>query len=84
LNPKPELLDQIERVLGFKVFIGLGGNFVAAVPDKSIAEAAMRRLRQTVAISTKLNRGHLVHGELALELICTISRYIELDRGELS
>ena len=44
-----------------KVFIGLGGNFVRAVPDWTVAEAAMRRLRLTVAVSTKLNRGHLVH-----------------------
>jgi molybdopterin-dependent oxidoreductase alpha subunit len=51
-----------------KVFIGLGGNFVRAVPDWPAAEAAMRRLRLTVAVSTKLNRGHLVHGEQALIL----------------
>jgi formate dehydrogenase major subunit len=35
-----------------KVFIGLGGNFVRAVPDWTVAEAAMRRLRLTVAVST--------------------------------
>src|SRR3984957_17989671 len=51
-----------------KVFIGHGGNFVRAVPDWTVAEAAMRRLRLTVAVSTKLNRGHLVHGEEALIL----------------
>ena len=51
-----------------KLFIGLGGNFVRAVPDWTVAEAAMRRLRLTVAISTKLNRGHLVHGQQALIL----------------
>src|SRR6516164_8795398 len=51
-----------------KVFIGHGGNFVRAVPDWTVAEAAMRRLRLTVAISTKLNRGHLVHGQQALIL----------------
>jgi molybdopterin-dependent oxidoreductase alpha subunit len=51
-----------------KVFIGLGGNFVRAVPDWPAAEAAMRRLRLTVAVSTKLNRGHLVHGQEALIL----------------
>jgi molybdopterin-dependent oxidoreductase alpha subunit len=53
-----------------KVFIGLGGNFIAAVPDKPVAEAAMRRLRLTVGITTKLNRGHLVHGEHSLILPC--------------
>ena len=51
-----------------KVFIGLGGNFVRAVPDWPAAEAAMRRLRLTIAVSTKLNRGHLVHGQQALVL----------------
>ena len=40
-----------------KAFIGLGGNFVRAVPDWTVAEEAMRRLRLTVAVSTKLNRG---------------------------
>jgi len=51
-----------------KVFIGCGGNFVRAVPDWPAAEAAMRQLRLTVAVSTKLNRGHLVHGQQALIL----------------
>jgi anaerobic selenocysteine-containing dehydrogenase len=46
-----------------KVFVGLGGNFVRAVPDWTIAEAAMRRMRLTVGINTKLSRAHLVHGE---------------------
>jgi molybdopterin-dependent oxidoreductase alpha subunit len=45
-----------------KVFIGLGGNFVRAVPDTERAYAAMRQLELTVGIATKLNRGHLVHG----------------------
>ena len=34
-----------------KAFVGLGGNFVRAVPDWTVAEAAMRRLRLTVAVS---------------------------------
>jgi molybdopterin-dependent oxidoreductase alpha subunit len=51
-----------------KAFIGLGGNFVRAVPDWTVAEEAMRRLRLTVAVSTKLNRGHLIHGQQALIL----------------
>ena len=51
-----------------KVFIGLGGNFVRAVPDTDRAYAAMRKLALTVGITTKLNRGHLVHGREALIL----------------
>jgi formate dehydrogenase major subunit len=53
-----------------EVFVALGGNFVAAVPDAEIAGEAMRRLALTVGINTKLNRGHLVHGEEALILPC--------------
>jgi molybdopterin-dependent oxidoreductase alpha subunit len=61
-----------------KVFIGLGGNFVRAVPDWTVAEAAMRRLRLTVAVSTKLNRGHLVHGQQALILPCLARSDIDI------
>jgi formate dehydrogenase major subunit len=53
-----------------KVFVALGGNFAAAIPDTEKVHAAMRRLRLTVGINTKLNRGHLVHGEDALILPC--------------
>jgi molybdopterin-dependent oxidoreductase alpha subunit len=102
-KPKPELLDQIEKVFGFKpprthghavidavqamiegrarVFVGLGGNFITAVPDKPIAEAAMRRMRLTVGISTKLNRGHLIHGELALILPCLARSDIDTQKS---
>lgn len=51
-----------------KVFVGMGGNFVAAAPDTAVTEAAMRRAELTVQISTKLNRSHLVHGRTALIL----------------
>ncbi|MDB6091760.1 MAG: fdoG, partial [Gammaproteobacteria bacterium] len=102
-KPTPELLDQIERVFGFKpprahghavidavqamidghakVFVGLGGNFVAAVPDRPIVEAAMRRLRLTVAISTKFNRGHIVHGQQALILPCLARSDIDIQKS---
>src|SRR5258708_524358 len=64
-----------------KVFIGLGGNFVAAVPDRDVVEPAMRRLRLTVGISTKLNRGHLIHGEKALILPCLARSDIDMQVG---
>jgi molybdopterin-dependent oxidoreductase alpha subunit len=64
-----------------KVFIGLGGNFIKAIPDWAIAQAAMRRLRLTVAISTKLNRGHLVHGKQALILPCLARSDIDIRAG---
>src|ERR1700726_4961739 len=53
-----------------KVFIGLGGNFAAAIPDQTRTHAAIRRLDLTVQVSTKLNRSHLVHGKQALILPC--------------
>ncbi|MDR7005149.1 FdhF/YdeP family oxidoreductase [Paraburkholderia strydomiana] len=53
-----------------KVFVALGGNFAAAVPDWVRVQAAMRKLDLTVHIATKLNRSHLVHGKEALILPC--------------
>jgi molybdopterin-dependent oxidoreductase alpha subunit len=64
-----------------KVFIGLGGNFVRAVPDWTITETVMRRLRLTVGVSTKLNRGHLVHGQQALILPCLARSDIDMQAG---
>ena len=51
-------------------FIGLGGNFLRAVPDSPRVEEAWRRLRLTVQIATKLNRSHLINGEVAYLLPC--------------
>ncbi|WP_267241313.1 FdhF/YdeP family oxidoreductase [Streptomyces sp. PR69] len=51
-----------------KVFFAMGGNFVAATPDTEVTEAAMRRARLTVQVSTKLNRSHAVTGARALIL----------------
>ncbi len=51
-----------------KVFFAMGGNFVAASPDTEVTEAAMRRARLTVHVSTKLNRSHAVTGARALIL----------------
>ena len=64
-----------------KVFIGVGGNFVAAVPDKPMVEEAMRKLRLTVAVTTKLNRGHIVHGKEALILPCLARSEIDFQKS---
>ena len=55
----------------------LGGNLVRSVPDRFAIEPAWKRLRLTVNIATKLNRSHLVHGEISYILPC-LSR-IEVD-----
>jgi len=66
-----------------KVFIALGGNFVRAIPDTDRSYAAMRKLDLTVAITTKLNRGHLIHGKEALLLpVIARSERIETEAGE--
>ncbi|MFJ3642237.1 FdhF/YdeP family oxidoreductase [Streptomyces sp. NPDC090108] len=51
-----------------KVFFAMGGNFVSATPDTEVTEAAVRRARLTVHVSTKLNRSHVVTGARALIL----------------
>ncbi|WP_454625060.1 FdhF/YdeP family oxidoreductase [Bradyrhizobium cenepequi] len=53
-----------------KVFVAMGGNFAAAIPDWQQTQAALRNLDLTVHVSTKLNRSHLIHGRDALILPC--------------
>ena len=53
-----------------EVFVGLGGNFLAAAPDTVCTAEALRACRLTVQVATKLNRGHLVTGRTALLLPC--------------
>lgn len=78
-------VDAVKAMLAgtAKVFIGMGGNFVRAVPDTDRAYAAMRGLDLTVGISTKLNRGHVIHGKEALILpVISRSERIETTAGE--
>lgn len=55
---------------GAKAFLGLGGNFIRAVPETAAMEEAWPRLRLTVQIATNLNRNHLVNGQVAYLLPC--------------
>jgi len=61
-----------------RAFVALGGNFIRAVPETVMMEEAWKRLRLSVQISTKLNRNHLIHGEISYILPC-LGR-IEIDR----
>jgi len=61
-----------------KGVFNLGGNLVRSVPDRLRIEPAWRGLRLNVNVATKLNRSHLVHGEVSYILPC-LSR-IEIDR----
>lgn len=51
-----------------KVMFCMGGNFISATPDTTYTAHALRKLNLLVSVSTKLNRGHLVHGKEALIL----------------
>lgn len=53
-----------------KAFIGLGGNFVRAIPDQDRIAPAWRDQALTVSIATKLNRSHLLPGRIAYLLPC--------------
>ena len=53
-----------------KVFFGLGGNFISAVPDTNYSAQGLANCNLTVHVSTKLNRSHLVTGKAALILPC--------------
>jgi molybdopterin-dependent oxidoreductase alpha subunit len=65
-------VDACQGVLdgSVRAFIGLGGNFVRAVPDTTRIEPAWQQLRLTVQIATKLNRSHLINGAVAYLLPC--------------
>jgi len=59
-------------------FIGLGGNFLRAIPDTSRMEPAWKNLQLSVQIATKLNRTHLVTAKNTWLLPCLGK--IEIDR----
>jgi anaerobic selenocysteine-containing dehydrogenase len=61
-----------------KVFIALGGNIAAAIPDWVRVQEAIRKLDLTVHIATKLNRSHLLHGKDALILPCLCRTEIDI------
>lgn len=73
--PREKGLTTIDACQGIldgtvKAFIGLGGNFVRAIPEQGAMEEAWPRMRLTVQIATKLNRSHLFNGDIAYLLPC--------------
>jgi molybdopterin-dependent oxidoreductase alpha subunit len=73
--PHEKGLNTVEACEGLrsgtvKGFIGLGGNFVRAIPEREAMERAWSDMRLTVQVATKLNRSHLVHGQAAYLLPC--------------
>ncbi|MFC4515089.1 FdhF/YdeP family oxidoreductase [Streptomyces ehimensis] len=81
--PREHGLDVVRAIRALrdgqaKVFFAMGGNFVSATPDTDVTEAAVRRARLTVHVSTKLNRSHVITGARAL-ILPTLGR-TERDR----
>jgi molybdopterin-dependent oxidoreductase alpha subunit len=73
--PSEKGLDTVETCAGVvdgsvRAFVQLGGNFVRAIPDHDVMEPAWRRLRLTVHVATKLNRSHILPGEVSYLLPC--------------
>lgn len=73
--PTEKGLDTVETCQGIvdrsvRAFVGLGGNFLRAIPDTEKMEAAWPDLDLTVHIATKLNRSHLFPGRQAWLLPC--------------
>jgi molybdopterin-dependent oxidoreductase alpha subunit len=71
--PKEHGFDAVESANAMhdgrlKVFFGMGGNFLSAMPDTTFMAEAMRKTKLTVNVSTKLNRGHLITGEESIIL----------------
>jgi molybdopterin-dependent oxidoreductase alpha subunit len=73
--PREHGADAVETLKGMheggiRFFLGLGGNFLSATPDTEFTAKALRNCRVTAHISTKLNRAHLITGEIGLILPC--------------
>ncbi|MCD0423463.1 FdhF/YdeP family oxidoreductase [Rubrivivax sp. JA1024] len=73
--PRDKGMNTVEACHGLiegsvKAFIGLGGNFIRAIPERDAMEDAWTRMQLTVQIATKLNRSHLVNGKAAYLLPC--------------
>ena len=73
--PREDGADTVETIKrmhggGIRIFFGMGGNFLSATPDTEYTAKALQRCRLTAHVSIKLNRSHLVTGEIALILPC--------------
>ncbi|MFV3076865.1 FdhF/YdeP family oxidoreductase [Niveispirillum fermenti] len=63
--PREDGMNTVEACEGIlagtvSAFVGLGGNFLRAIPDHDLMEKAWRTLDLSVQVATKLNRTHLV------------------------
>lgn len=80
--PRKNGLNTVEACEGIingsvSAFIGLGGNFVRAIPERELMEKSWRRLDLSVQVATKLNRSHLVTARTAYLLPCIVRTEID-------
>ena len=73
--PREKGLSTVDACAGVldgsvRAFVGLGGNFVRAIPDHYRMEPAWNTLRLTVQVATKLHRSHLFNGTVGYLLPC--------------
>jgi len=76
-------VETIKQMYDGKIrfFLGMGGNFLAATPDTEYTAKALQKCRVTAHVSTKLNRAHLITGEIALILPCLGRSEIDRQRS---
>lgn len=67
-----DVVDGIKAMHEGKIgtFIAMGGNFLSAAPDTVYTAEALRNCGMTIHVSTKLNRSHLVYGDVGIILPC--------------
>lgn len=73
--PREHGTDTVETIKAMhdgriRFFFAMGGNFLSATPDTEFTAEALQKCRVTAHVSTKLNRAHLITGEIALILPC--------------
>jgi molybdopterin-dependent oxidoreductase alpha subunit len=78
-----DTVETIKQMHGGKIrfFFAMGGNFLMASPDTEYTARALRSCRVTAHVSTKLNRSHLITGEIALILPCLGRSEIDLQKS---
>ena len=71
-EPGADTVETIKRMHqgAIRFFFGMGGNFLSATPDTEFTAKALAKCRVTAHVSTKLNRAHLITGDIALILPC--------------
>ena len=84
--PREHGADTVEAIKHMRqgkirFFLGMGGNFLSATPDTEFTAKALQKCRVTAQVSTKLNRSHLITGDIALILPCLGRSEIDQQAG---